>query len=124
MAQSNSKTLARTLLLKTEDPKEFDELHGSLLRQHRPNGAIETHLFEEIVAAEWRLRRCERMKSSKLVSAKAPRALQQYETHLRKIHKKAVAELERMQQNKRTHDPLASLSEFARGIASDTALAE
>ncbi len=124
MAHSDPKALARTLVLSTEDPAEFENLFASCMRQYKPTGAIEQHLVEEIAASQWRLRRCERIKASGLMSVKAPRTFQQYESHLRKTCKRAIAELGRIQKTKRQRDPLAALAEFARGIADDTALSD
>jgi hypothetical protein len=49
--------LSRQVVLPHESPEEFNELLSGLIREHRPQGATETHLVEELASILWRKRR-------------------------------------------------------------------
>ncbi len=48
---------AGTLVLETEHPAQFHELHNELLDEHQPVTPTQTMVLETIVAARWRQRR-------------------------------------------------------------------
>jgi len=49
--------LSRHVVLPHEDRQEYDELRDALLLEHRPTGATELHLVEELAGILWRKRR-------------------------------------------------------------------
>ncbi len=49
--------LSRLAVLPHEDQTEFDDLLAALIDEHRPAGATERHLIEELAAIIWRKRR-------------------------------------------------------------------
>ena len=49
--------LSRHVVLPHEDRAEFDELRDALVFEHRPSGATELHLVEELAGVLWRKRR-------------------------------------------------------------------
>jgi hypothetical protein len=61
---------ASQLFIPAEERSEFDELHATLLADIRPEGALQETLFEQVIAAEWNLRRIRRMEAQ--LNASAP----------------------------------------------------
>ena len=51
------------LVLSTESREEYEALAAAYRDEYRPDGPIETHLVEELVAAEWFQRRYIRIKN-------------------------------------------------------------
>ena len=61
---------ASQLFIPAEDREEFDQLHDELQADIRPQGALQETLFEQVIAAEWNLRRIRRMEAQ--LNASAP----------------------------------------------------
>jgi hypothetical protein len=56
--------LARQVVIKGEDPGEFDSFRAGMLEELAPEGAVEALLAERVVGLSWRLRRAERLQSA------------------------------------------------------------
>jgi hypothetical protein len=58
--------LAKTLLLPNEDQSDFEAIAASYIAKFQPEGPVETHLVEELIACYWRQRRAWGMETSLL----------------------------------------------------------
>jgi len=58
--------LAKTLLLPNEDQSEFEAIAAAYITKFQPEGPVETHLVEELIACYWRQRRAWGMETSLL----------------------------------------------------------
>lgn len=56
--------LAEQVVIKGEDPAEFEAYRDRMLEELAPAGAVETMLAERAVGLAWRLRRAERLQSA------------------------------------------------------------
>jgi hypothetical protein len=56
--------LAEQVVIKGEDPEEFDLYRAGMLAELAPVGAVEALLAERAVSLSWRLRRAERLQSA------------------------------------------------------------
>ncbi len=56
--------LAEQVVIKGEDPEEFDLYRAGMLAELAPVGAVEAMLAERAVSLSWRLRRAERLQSA------------------------------------------------------------
>ena len=50
-------TSTHNILLAGEDPARFQEMCAEYEQAYHPNGAVENHLVQDMVAARWRIRR-------------------------------------------------------------------
>jgi len=58
--------LAKTLLLPNEDQSEFEAIAAAYIIKFQPEGPVEPHLVEELIACYWRQRRAWGMETSLL----------------------------------------------------------
>jgi len=56
--------LAQQVVIKGEDPGEFDSFRDGMLEELAPEGAVEALLAERLVGLSWRLRRAERLQAT------------------------------------------------------------
>lgn len=63
--------LAKKLVIKGENRKEFEELRAKMLEEMLPNTEMEKILFERIISAAWKLRRVAEIEKNLLNSQNA-----------------------------------------------------
>jgi len=56
----------RAIVLTNESQQQFDELHQTYVDEFRPESGVEMDLIDQMVAAQWRLRRIWRMQTAAL----------------------------------------------------------
>jgi hypothetical protein len=112
---------AQTVVLAWEDRREFDSLRNSHLARFRPVDHVEFMLVEEIVSAEWRMRRMELLiayhidREAYLHRSTVPLAalsdvmlspevakLQRYENTFRRAFESAWKKLDALQKQRKT----------------------
>ncbi len=56
----------KAIVLTNESQQQFDELHQAYVHEFKPESAVEIDLIDQMVAAQWRLRRIWRMQTAAL----------------------------------------------------------
>src|SRR5205085_10562468 len=56
----------KAIVLTNESQAQFDELHSSYIKEFQPENTVEMDLIDQMVAAQWRLRRIWRMQTAAL----------------------------------------------------------
>src|SRR6185295_2629629 len=56
----------KAIVLSNESQAHFDELHLTYVQEFRPESGVEMDLIDQMVAAQWRLRRIWRMQTAAL----------------------------------------------------------
>ena len=56
--------LARQVVIRDEDPDEFDSFRDGMLEELAPEGSVEALLAERLIGLSWRLRRAERLQGT------------------------------------------------------------
>jgi len=57
---------SKAIVLATESQQQFDDLHLVYVQEFQPEGGVEMDLVDQMVAAQWRLRRIWRMQTTAL----------------------------------------------------------
>jgi hypothetical protein len=107
-----------------ESIKVLNELRDNLMKEHEPQGQLETMLVERIATCIWRLRRVTHVESDSLkgeyqqyksyfvmtINAGYWQNLSRYETMYERQFYKAIHELERVQRSRRGENIPAPLA--------------
>ena len=118
---------AKEVVVHSEDPEGYTQLLDGLKDEYHPQGEVETQLVHRIALCIWRLKRCVHMEGDLLASDwKNGRPyfasylsdwdrFERYETANERKMYKAIAELERIQRNRRGQPvlpPVKSVTDF------------
>lgn len=112
---------SKQVVIKGEDPDEYDQFRADVITQYRPEGIVECHWVDEIAAAMWRLRRARAYEAQALSrgaddifspdngpESRAFDRLMRYTGSIERTLKHALKELQTLQKERRERQALQS----------------